>query len=116
MRWETSRMQARHTRASGYPGGGWLPPRSGFPLFAGMTDVESILFSTERELEPRQRTAYARPRRDTMTAPRTTPPLALVVPFHNEERYLPTLIASLRGQRGHGVPVVFIDNGSTDRS
>ena len=52
---------------------------------------------------------------DSMT-PLTAPPLALVVPFHNEERHLPTLIASLRLQRGHTVPIVFIDNGSTDRS
>ena len=50
-----------------------------------------------------------------MTPP-TAPPLALVVPFHNEERHLPTLIASLQRQRDHTVPIVFIDNGSTDRS
>jgi glycosyltransferase involved in cell wall biosynthesis len=51
-----------------------------------------------------------------MRAPRSATPLALVVPFHNEERCLPTLIASLRAQRGHNIPIVFIDNGSTDRS
>lgn len=57
-----------------------------------------------------------RPPPDPMTPARAAPPLALVVPFHNEERYLPVLIESLRGQRGHNVPVVFIDNGSSDRS
>ncbi|HXQ23452.1 MAG TPA: glycosyltransferase family A protein [Candidatus Acidoferrales bacterium] len=44
------------------------------------------------------------------------PSLALIVPFYNEERYLPTLIASLRAQRGATVPVVFVDNASTDGS
>ena len=34
-----------------------------------------------------------------MTPARTPPPLALVVPFHNEERYLPTLIASYHPSR-----------------
>jgi hypothetical protein len=43
-------------------------------------------------------------------------PLALVVPFHNEERHLPKLIASLRAQRRHGVPIVFVDNASRDGS
>ncbi len=57
-----------------------------------------------------------RPLPDPMTPARAAPPLALVVPFHNEERYLPVLIESLRAQRGHHVPVVFIDNGSSDRS
>jgi len=42
--------------------------------------------------------------------------LALVVPFHNEERYLPVLIESLRRQDNTDVPIVFVDNGSTDRS
>jgi glycosyltransferase involved in cell wall biosynthesis len=45
------------------------------------------------------------------------PPLVVVVPYHNEERYLPTLITSLRAQRGTAsIPIVFVDNGSTDRS
>lgn len=44
------------------------------------------------------------------------PDLALVVPFHNEERYLPSLIDSLRTQSAQNVPVVFIDNASTDGS
>jgi glycosyltransferase involved in cell wall biosynthesis len=42
--------------------------------------------------------------------------LALVIPVHNEERYLPTAIDSLRNQRGADVPVVFVNNGSTDGS
>lgn len=41
---------------------------------------------------------------------------ALVVPFHNEERHLSTLIESLRRQDHTDVPVVFVDNGSTDCS
>lgn len=45
-----------------------------------------------------------------------TAALALAVPFHNEERFLPRLIASLREQRGPEVPVVFVDNASTDGS
>jgi len=45
-----------------------------------------------------------------------TAALALAVPFHNEERYLPRLIASLREQLGPEVPVVFVDNASTDGS
>jgi len=44
------------------------------------------------------------------------PDLALVVPFHNEERYLPSLIESLQVQSVQNVPVVFIDNASTDGS
>ncbi len=46
--------------------------------------------------------------------PRT--PVVAVVAYHNEERYLPALIASLRAQRGAAVPVVFVDNASTDGS
>ena len=42
--------------------------------------------------------------------------LVVVVPYHNEERYLPRLIASLRAQRGASVPVVFVDSASTDGS
>jgi len=45
-----------------------------------------------------------------------TAAFALAVPFHNEERYLPRLIASLREQHGPEVPVVFVDNASTDGS
>jgi glycosyltransferase involved in cell wall biosynthesis len=45
-----------------------------------------------------------------------TAALVLAVPFHNEERYLPRLIASLREQDGPAVPVVFVDNASTDGS
>src|SRR6202011_265782 len=42
--------------------------------------------------------------------------LALVIPFHNEDRYLARLIRSLREQSVQNVPIVFIDNASTDRS
>lgn len=42
--------------------------------------------------------------------------LALVIPFHNEERYLPAAIDSLRNQSGTDVPVVFVNNGSIDGS
>ena len=45
-----------------------------------------------------------------------TAPLAVVVPFHNEERHLPRLIDSLRSQRDADLPVVFVNNASTDRS
>jgi glycosyltransferase involved in cell wall biosynthesis len=51
-----------------------------------------------------------------MSSRRSTPDLALVVPFHNEERFLPKLIASLRAQSVQNVPIVFVDNGSSDRS
>jgi glycosyltransferase involved in cell wall biosynthesis len=51
-----------------------------------------------------------------MSTPVRTAPLVLAVPFHNEERYLPKLITSLRAQRGHDVAIIFIDNGCTDRS
>ncbi len=44
------------------------------------------------------------------------PALALVIPFHNEERYLPRLICSLREQDAPAIPVVFVDNASTDGS
>ncbi|MGH7798549.1 MAG: glycosyltransferase [Candidatus Binatia bacterium] len=47
---------------------------------------------------------------------RSSPDLALVVPFHNEEQFLPRLVESLRAQSAQNVPVVFIDNGSTDGS
>src|SRR5262245_12381086 len=40
--------------------------------------------------------------------------LVLVVPYHNEERYLPLLIESLRRQSATDIPVVFADNASTD--
>jgi len=44
-------------------------------------------------------------------------PLVVAVPYHNEERDLPTLITSLRTQRGAAsVPIVFVDNASTDGS
>jgi glycosyltransferase involved in cell wall biosynthesis len=42
--------------------------------------------------------------------------LALVLPVHNEERYLPTAIDSLRTQHDSDVPVVFVNNSSTDGS
>lgn len=42
--------------------------------------------------------------------------LVLVVPFHNEDRHLPWLIHSLREQDVRNIPIVFIDNGSTDGS
>ena len=51
-----------------------------------------------------------------MSSVRSSPDLALVVPFHNEERFLPRLIESLRAQSVQNVPIVFIDNGSRDRS
>jgi glycosyltransferase involved in cell wall biosynthesis len=43
-------------------------------------------------------------------------PLPLVVPFHNERRRLPRLIASLRAQCPSAITVVFVDNGSSDGS
>jgi len=45
-----------------------------------------------------------------------TSELALVVPFYNEERHLPSLLHSLRTQTATNVPVVFVNNGSTDTS
>jgi Glycosyl transferase family 2 len=42
--------------------------------------------------------------------------LAVVIPFHNEERYLPTAIDSLRAQSGADVPVGLVNNASTDGS
>lgn len=42
--------------------------------------------------------------------------LVLVIPFHNEDRHLPWLIHSLREQNVQNVPIVFIDNASTDGS
>ena len=51
-----------------------------------------------------------------MSSVRSSPDLALVVPFHNEERFLPRLIESMRVQSVQNVPIVFIDNGSSDRS
>jgi glycosyltransferase involved in cell wall biosynthesis len=42
--------------------------------------------------------------------------LALIIPFHNEDRHLPWLIHSLREQDVQNVPIVFIDNASTDGS
>jgi glycosyltransferase involved in cell wall biosynthesis len=51
-----------------------------------------------------------------MYTPRRPLDLVLVVPFHNEERYLPNLVRSLRAQSVRNIPVVFIDNGSTDGS
>lgn len=47
---------------------------------------------------------------------RRIPSLALVVPFHNEVRHLPKLLQSL-AQRPHPhLPIVFVDNASTDGS
>lgn len=46
----------------------------------------------------------------------TTADLTLVVPFYNEERHLPNLLHSLRQQTATHVPVVFINNASTDTS
>ncbi|HEY4284873.1 MAG TPA: AMP-binding protein [Chthoniobacterales bacterium] len=45
-----------------------------------------------------------------------TAELALIVPFHNEDRHLPWLIRSLQEQDVRNVPIVFVDNASTDRS
>jgi hypothetical protein len=42
--------------------------------------------------------------------------LALIVPFHNEARCLPSLIRALRAQSRRDVPIVFVDNASTDAS
>ena len=43
-------------------------------------------------------------------------PLALVVPFHNEEGGLPKVIEALRNQNTENISVVFVDNASTDGS
>ncbi len=37
--------------------------------------------------------------------------IAPIVPLHNEERFLPSPVESLRAQSVQNVPVVFIDNG-----
>jgi glycosyltransferase involved in cell wall biosynthesis len=42
--------------------------------------------------------------------------LVLIIPFHNERRHLPGLIRSLREQTAQSVPIVFVDNNSTDES
>ena len=42
--------------------------------------------------------------------------VVFVVPFHNEERNLPSVFAALQTQTVQHVPVVFIDNASTDGS
>jgi glycosyl transferase family 2 len=42
--------------------------------------------------------------------------LALVIPFHNEARYLPIAMDALRNQDDADVPFIFVDNGSTDES
>lgn len=47
---------------------------------------------------------------------RNVPMLAVVIPFHNEARHLPRLMDALRTQSVQNVPVVFIDNASTDGS
>ena len=51
-----------------------------------------------------------------MPRTRSAARLAFIVPFYNEERCLPRLIESLRSQHGAEVPVVFVNNGSTDGS
>lgn len=51
-----------------------------------------------------------------MNSLRSSPDIALVVPFYNEERFLPSLMESLRAQSIQNILIVFIDNGSTDRS
>jgi glycosyltransferase involved in cell wall biosynthesis len=51
-----------------------------------------------------------------MRVNRNRTPLAVAVPVHNEERRLPRLFDSLRAQTAVDVPVVFVDNGSTDAS
>ncbi len=42
--------------------------------------------------------------------------LALVVPFHNEDRHIGWIIRSLREQKVQEVPIIFVNNGSTDQS
>ncbi len=42
--------------------------------------------------------------------------LAVAVPFHNEATHLPAAIACLRAQHASSIPVVFVDNASTDGS
>jgi glycosyltransferase involved in cell wall biosynthesis len=42
--------------------------------------------------------------------------IVLIIPFHNEHLHLPRLIRSLREQSVQNVPIVFIDNNSTDQS
>jgi glycosyltransferase involved in cell wall biosynthesis len=42
--------------------------------------------------------------------------VVVAVPFHNEARHLPDAIACLRAQQAPDIPVVFVDNGSTDAS
>jgi len=51
-----------------------------------------------------------------MRVNRNRTPLAVAIPVHNEERRLPRLFDSLRAQTAVDVPVVFVDNGSTDAS
>ncbi len=52
----------------------------------------------------------------TMKNVRRSSDLALVVPFHNEERTLPSVFTALQAQTVQHIPIVFIDNASTDGS
>ena len=54
--------------------------------------------------------------RRSMTDKNSSIHLALVVPFHNEERHLPLLLESLRAQRDQDFSLLFVDNHSTDGS
>jgi len=44
------------------------------------------------------------------------PELFVVVPFFQEERLLPSVLAALAGQRDRALQLVLVDNGSTDGS
>lgn len=42
--------------------------------------------------------------------------ISLVLPFYNEEDYLPATLAALAGQSDRDFELILVDNGSTDRS
>ena len=45
-----------------------------------------------------------------------TPVVSVIVPLWNSERHLAETIASIDAQRIDGLQVVFVDDGSSDRS
>ena len=44
------------------------------------------------------------------------PTFSVVIPVHNVETYLPRLFTTLRNQNLEQTEIIFVDDGSTDRS
>jgi cellulose synthase/poly-beta-1,6-N-acetylglucosamine synthase-like glycosyltransferase len=62
------------------------------------------------------RTATNTPYRVARDGPRSTAPLAILIPARDEERVIETCVRAARAAAGPSVPILVLDDASTDRT